>query len=105
MAKYDPAFLKEVLAADEFDILVPEFVARASKGFASAGDSVTSCQERTQKMTIETASMLGNQGIGHADPVFAMILTAQAETMQAQAAMWTGLSKMNTALERVITRM
>jgi hypothetical protein len=105
MAKYDPQFLKELITSDDPDILVPEFIARATEKLASAGSAIHDCQQETIQSTKEIATELGLAKISHQDPFFAAVLESHRRTTEAQSAMWESLADIGQSLAKVVKRM
>ena len=104
MAKYKEEFLREVLAADEFDVLEVEFIARSTKTVASAGSVVHDCQVETTKLGDEIQDKL-NKARRPANDRWRLICLESSEgTMKAQVRMQDALGDITEALAKRVKR-
>lgn len=104
MSRYSPEFLERVLGSDEFDVLVPEFIARSTEKVARAGAVIHDCQTETTKMSIDIATELGNAGIKHDDPFFATVIVQFDSTSKAQSRMWDAMADIAESMAKVVKR-
>lgn len=104
MAKYDEKFLTQVLAADEFDVLEVEFIARSTKTVAASGSVVHDCQVETLKVNGDVQEKLDERQIPANDRWRVMCLDAAEVTMQAQGRMQNALGEISEALGKRVKR-
>lgn len=104
MAKYDPAFLKSILDADEFDVLEVEFIARGAEKVAGAGAVIHDCQEQTLQTNGRIQFELDDRNKPADDRWRVMCLDSAEVTMQAQGRMQNALGSISEALAHRIKR-
>lgn len=104
MAKYDKDFLKSILDADEFDVLVPEFIARGAGKVAQAGAVVHDCQQETQKNAMHWKLEMMDHQIGPGDPWYDTLSRSFSGTSDAQTTMWEALASIGHSMSKAVSR-
>lgn len=104
VAKYTPEFLNQVLSADEFDVLTPEFIARAAGKVAGAGATVHDCQVETLRVNTEIFEKLDAHQLPADDRWRLICLDGAEMTVKAQGRMWSALGDIGESLAKVVRR-
>lgn len=104
MAKYDKEFLQGILDADEFDILIPEFIARGAGKVAQAGAVIHDCQQETVKTAMHWKIEMMDKQIGPGDPWYEAISDSFQATSQAQSTMWDALGQIAHSMSKAVAR-
>jgi hypothetical protein len=104
MAKYSQEFLTQVLAADEFDVLEVEFIARSAKTVAGAGSVIHDCQVETTKLGDDIQDKLNKAKRPANDRWRLICLDSSEGTMKAQVRMQDAIGDITEALAKRVKR-
>jgi hypothetical protein len=104
VAKYSQEFLTQVLAADEFDVLEVEFIARSTKTVSASGALIHDCQVETKKLEMSIKQKLDEANAPADDRFRTMSLNSAEGTLQAQVRMYNALGDITEALAKRVKR-
>ena len=105
MAKYDIKDVKDILADEDYDIMVPEFLARAISKTARAGSTIHENQVETTELALSTRERLDKMKISPRDPLYKALSNSHGTPLEAQSRMVTATAMMAEAIGTVTKRL